>query len=88
MACNHWAMWAGGSNSKKKIENQLLTSAARGQQPSQFLPVGLLGLMGPMPCPGWISCAGAILGLPGGLLPSLIAAVELLLEVGGFELGR
>ncbi|KAI5349699.1 hypothetical protein L3X38_002588 [Prunus dulcis] len=39
------------ANNKNKFENQLLTSAASEQHPSPFLPVGLLGLVGPMPCP-------------------------------------
>ncbi|CAL8157178.1 unnamed protein product [Prunus armeniaca] len=58
MACNHWAMWPGGSNSKK-IENQLLTLAARGQQPSQNLPLDLLG----GPFAQFNSNAGAALNL-------------------------
>ncbi|PQM42325.1 hypothetical protein Pyn_20669 [Prunus yedoensis var. nudiflora] len=42
--------------------------SAFGLQPSQDLPLGLLGSVGPSPCPGWICCAGEGIGLSGGLL--------------------
>ncbi|CAL8086104.1 unnamed protein product [Prunus armeniaca] len=67
MACNHWAMWAGGSNTAD-VNNPSFGAQARLARGlaqaggTHHLP----RLVGPTICPGSLLCAGAGNGLPRG----------------------